>query len=73
MLDEPYQGLDARSVETLTEIILGRASKGQTIIIATHITPERLMENAKTIARMELGKVVELKGRSIEYHSITEY
>ncbi len=61
LLDEPYQGLDSKSVETLTDMILERAAKGQTIIIATHIKPERLMENAKTTARMELGKIVELR------------
>ncbi|MFN4046034.1 MAG: ABC transporter ATP-binding protein [Acidilobaceae archaeon] len=61
LLDEPYQGLDTRSVETLTETIIDRAGKGQTIIIATHITPQKLIENAKTIAKMELGKIVEIK------------
>ncbi|MDM7274681.1 MAG: ABC transporter ATP-binding protein [Thermoprotei archaeon] len=61
LLDEPYQGLDVKSVETVTNMIVERAAKGQTIIIATHITPAKLMENAKMIARMELGKIVELK------------
>ncbi|MDM7276011.1 MAG: ABC transporter ATP-binding protein [Thermoprotei archaeon] len=65
LLDEPYQGLDSGSVETLTKIIIERATKGQTIIIATHITPEKLVENARTIAKMELGRIVELRKQPI--------
>jgi ABC-2 type transport system ATP-binding protein len=60
MLDEPFQGLDSTTVETVTRMLVERASK-TTVIVATHIMPRALVENSKTLIRMELGKIVEIQ------------
>ena len=60
MLDEPFQGLDSTTVETVTRMLVERASK-TTVVVATHIMPRALVENSKTLIRMELGKIVEIQ------------
>ena len=59
MLDEPFQGLDRVAVSTVVDIVEYKARRGVTVVIATHVIPERLLEVTKTVTRMELGKVVE--------------
>jgi ABC-2 type transport system ATP-binding protein len=60
MLDEPFQGLDSATVETMTRMLVERASK-TTVVVATHIMPRALVESSKTMIRMELGKIVEIQ------------
>ena len=60
MLDEPFQGLDSATVETVTRMLVERAYK-TTVVVATHIMPRALVENSKTLTRMELGKIVEIQ------------
>lgn len=60
MLDEPFQALDVTSREVVVDLIGERARKGKTILVATHVIPERLEKQMKTITKMELGKVVEV-------------
>jgi ABC-type multidrug transport system, ATPase component len=59
MLDEPFQGLDSATVETMTRMLVERASK-TTVVVATHIMPRALVEGSKAMIRMELGKIVEI-------------
>jgi ABC-type multidrug transport system ATPase subunit len=61
MLDEPFQALDIKSRETIVDMISERAEKGTTVLVATHIIPEKLEKQVKTIIKMELGKIVEIK------------
>jgi ABC-2 type transport system ATP-binding protein len=60
MLDEPFQGLDSATVETVTKMLVERASK-TTVVVATHIMPRALVESSKTMIRMELGRIVEIQ------------
>ena len=60
MLDEPFQGLDSATVETVTRMLVERASK-TTVVVATHIMPRALVESSKTMIRMELGRIVEIQ------------
>jgi ABC-type multidrug transport system, ATPase component len=60
MLDEPFQGLDSATIETVTRMLVERASK-TTVVVATHIMPRALVESSKTMIRMELGKIVEIQ------------
>jgi ABC-2 type transport system ATP-binding protein len=60
MLDEPFQGLDSATVETMTRMLVERASK-TTVVVATHIMPRALVESSKTLIRMELGRIVEIQ------------
>jgi ABC-2 type transport system ATP-binding protein len=61
MLDEPFQALDMKSRETIVDMISEKAEKGTTVLVATHIIPEKLEKQVKTIIKMELGKIVEIK------------
>jgi ABC-2 type transport system ATP-binding protein len=60
MLDEPFQGLDSATVETVTRMLVEKASK-TTVVVATHIMPRALVESSKTMIRMELGRIVEIQ------------
>lgn len=71
VLDEPFQGLDRYSVRMVTKLILEKAKKGVTVLIATHILPRRLVENAKSMTRMELGRIVQVT-RASEKHTLTQ-
>jgi ABC-type oligopeptide transport system ATPase subunit len=42
-------------------MISEKAEKGTTALVATHIIPEKLEKQVKTIIKMELGKIVEIK------------
>jgi len=61
MLDEPFQALDMKSRETIVDMISERAEKGTTVLVATHIIPEKLEKQVKTTIKMELGRIVEIK------------
>jgi len=60
MLNEPFQGLDSTTVETIKRMLVERAYK-TTVIVVKHIMPRALVENSKTLIRMELGKIVEIQ------------
>ncbi len=42
LLDEPYQGLDTRAAQVLTDIIGENRDQGQAVVIATHNIPRAL-------------------------------
>ncbi len=61
MLDEPFQALDMPSREVVVDLITERAGRKTTVLVATHMIPERLEKQVKTMIRMELGRIVEVK------------
>lgn len=56
LLDEPYQGLDTRAAQVLTDIIGENRDRGQAVVIATHNIP-RGLELADRVMVLTNGSV----------------
>ena len=50
-MDEPFAGLDSKSIKELKDIINSHVEKGGTVIIANH--QDEIVESKKIILRLE--------------------
>ena len=57
VVDEPFVNLDEDSVNYVVDRLLELAGRQRIVIVATHIIPKKLSERARTITRLELGKI----------------
>lgn len=77
ILDEPTNGLDPQGISEVREIILSEASKGRTIILASHILSEveKICSHVAILKKGNLiasGKVSELLVKKIMYNLACE-
>jgi ABC-2 type transport system ATP-binding protein len=70
MLDEPFNGLDLQSVETLKQIILKLKQQQKTMVISSHII-ETLFETCDVIHYLNEGKIEQSFARE-NYNQISE-
>jgi ABC-2 type transport system ATP-binding protein len=61
--DEPFEGVDVLSAETIRQVLLGLIGRGATVLLTTHIleVAEKLCTQVGIIHRGKLAEVVDLK------------
>jgi len=57
IFDEPFNGIDNKSVEMIRKMLLEEKQKGKTILIATHIK-EDIDLLCDTIYELDLGQII---------------
>lgn len=60
VLDEPFNGLDKRSVEAVYELLEELRDRGKTILLAAHNIPE-IQWLCDTICEMDAGVLTRIK------------
>jgi ABC-2 type transport system ATP-binding protein len=72
--DEPFEGVDALSADTIRRVLLSLTGRGATVLLTTHIleVAERICERVGIINRGKLAREVEMSELGETKQSLSE-